>query len=264
MPAVIRLDLQSAAGTLNSFSLTEDYVMSTLLAPEIAHAAHQPLGELEDKALVEAARAGNSLAFVELCRRHSKSVIWRINRITKNWDDAEDALQEALFSAYRNLHRFENRCAFSSWLTTIGINSALMLLRRRRRVAVSLDDNYEFLDASRSVCSWQRNVDPESRYSRQEQQSLLGEAMRSLPHLLRTVIELRIDREYSVGEIADALQISESAVKSRLARARARIREVIADSKREPDPRLLPSGMFRPLQARPNGSQSSRTFDAVA
>ena len=230
-------------------------------------AVDQPLGSLDDQALVDAAQSGNSLAFIELCQRHSKKLIWRINRITKNWEDAEDALQDTLLRAYRNLNRFENRCAFSSWLTTIAINSALMLLRRRRGVAVSLDDNYEFLELSEPLCSssGKHTLDPESHYERQEQQLLLSTAIRGLPHLLRTVTELRVDREYSVSEIARALRISESAVKSRLARARSRLRDALAVTSQELASRPRVLGMlFGPAQSRLQTERASCGVDAAA
>jgi RNA polymerase sigma-70 factor (ECF subfamily) len=203
-------------------------MLSNLAASETTSALDGSLGSLDDKALVVAAQSGNSLAFVELCQRHSTRLLWRITRITKNREDAEDAVQDALLRAYRSLHRFENRCAFSSWLTAIGINSALMLLRRNRKVGVSLDDSYDYLEISEPAFTWHRSVNPESHYEWQERQSLLNAAIHRLPRLLRTVTELRIDREYSLGEIARALRISESAVKSRLARARYHLREALA------------------------------------
>jgi RNA polymerase sigma-70 factor, ECF subfamily len=65
-------------------------------------AFHPPLEALDDKALVVAAQSGNALAFIELCQRHSKKLMRRINRITKNWEDAQDALQDTFLRAYRN------------------------------------------------------------------------------------------------------------------------------------------------------------------
>jgi len=230
-------------------------------------AIDQPFAALDDKALVHAAQSGNSLAFIELCHRHSKRLIWRINRITKNWEDAEDALQDTLLRAYRNLDRFENRCAFSSWLTSIGINSALMLLRRRRGVALSLDDDYEYFDISESDCSssGQRSMDPESCYEQREQLLLLTAAIRGLPYLLRTVTELRVNRDYSVGEIARALRISESAVKSRLARARSRLREALGETGRGLDSRRrTPAILLGPARSRLGTERASCGFDAVA
>ena len=230
-------------------------------------AFHPPLETLDDKALVIAAQSGNSLAFIELCRRHSKRLMRRINHITKNWEDAEDALQDALFKAYRNLDRFENRCAFSSWLTRIGINSALMLLRRRRGIAVSLDDSYEFFEISGSQCnnSERCGVDPESQYDRQEQQVLVRAAIRGLPYLLRIVTEMKIDRECSVGEIARDLRISESAVKSRLARGRVMLREALAGTRQELDSRRRPPRVcFGPTQSPLEAQTISCGFDVAA
>jgi RNA polymerase sigma-70 factor, ECF subfamily len=217
-------------------------MMSTPAATETTSAVERAPGALEDKALVDAAQSGNALAFIELCQRHSKRLIWRINRITKNWEDAEDALQDTLLRAYRNLNRFENRCTFSSWLTAIGTNSALMLLRRKRRVGVSLDDSYDYLEIAEPACSGHGGIDPESHYESQEKQHLLNTAIRRLPRVLRTVTELRIDRDYSVGEIASALRISKSAVKSRLARARCHLRATLTGAGLETDSRCYRPG----------------------
>lgn len=240
---------------------------NTSLMPAKVSTADQPLGALEDKALVDAAQSGNSLAFIELCQRHSKRLVWRINRITRNWEDAEDALQDTFLRAYRNLDRFENRCAFSSWLTRIGINSALMLLRRRRGVAVSLDQDYEFLEIHESKINIpvQRSVDPESLCEWQEQLHLLKTAIRSLPRLLRTVTEMKIDRDCSVGEIARALGISEAAVKSRLARARSRLREALIGVGPESDSRRPTMAMLLgPAPSRIGPGRPACGFDGAA
>ena len=82
--------------------------------------------------LVHAAKAGSHEAFGELRQIYSRRLYQRILSITRNREDAEDALQDTFFRAYRSLASFEGRARFSSWLTTIGINSALMILRRRR------------------------------------------------------------------------------------------------------------------------------------
>ncbi len=182
-------------------------------------------GSANDTALVWAAQSGDSLAFIELCERHSKKLLRRLHRITRNWQDAEDALQDTLLSAYRNLNRFENRSAFSSWLTAIAINSGLMTLRRKHGIAVPLDEAFDFSPGPDSGGARQRSIDPESHYERREEHLLLARAIRRLPPLLRVVIELRILEDCSLEEIARDLGISQSAVKSRLARARARLRK---------------------------------------
>ena len=85
-----------------------------------------------DMYLVAAAKDGDHQAYAELCRRHSQAIFRTVLRITHNIADAEDTLQEALLKAYTHIGGFEGRSAFSSWLTRIAINSALMLLRKKR------------------------------------------------------------------------------------------------------------------------------------
>src|ERR1700678_2270993 len=100
--------------------------------------------EISDMYLVAAAKDGNHQAYAELCRRHSKKLFRTVLRITRDVADAEDTLQEALLKAYVHIRGFEGRSAFSSWLTRIAINSALMLSRKTR---------------SRPVCSFESGPD---------------------------------------------------------------------------------------------------------
>jgi len=93
-----------------------------------------------DDLLTLAARSGNGPAFVELSRRHSKKIQLHVYQILGNWEDAEDVVQESLLKAFKHLDQFRGTCSFSSWLTRIAINSALMLLRRRR---VRLETSYD-------------------------------------------------------------------------------------------------------------------------
>jgi hypothetical protein len=90
------------------------------------------LRQATDEVLTLAARSGNGPAFVELSGRHSKKIQLHVYRILSNWEDAEDVVQESLLKAFKHLGQFRGTCSFSSWLTRIAINSALMLLRRRR------------------------------------------------------------------------------------------------------------------------------------
>src|ERR1700757_750551 len=90
------------------------------------------LSAWDDDLLVSAARAGDRSAFVELYERHSRKVLPKIYRITKNHEDAEDAFQDAVMRAFVHIKNFEGRSHFTSWLTRIATNSALMVLRKRR------------------------------------------------------------------------------------------------------------------------------------
>ena len=90
------------------------------------------LNEMSDDVLVSAAKSGDAVAFVELSKRHSNKILRRAYRIVKNWQDAEDVLQESFIKAFVHLKNFEERSSFSSWFTRIAINNALMMVRKRR------------------------------------------------------------------------------------------------------------------------------------
>jgi RNA polymerase sigma-70 factor (ECF subfamily) len=184
--------------------------------------------EMSEAALVSMAKLGDSDAFVVLSRLHSNRILPTIYNITRNWHDAEDALQDAMLRAFSHLKDFQEKSSFSTWLTRIAINSALMILRKRRGCyeipfygTGDLGDNYE----CREVKSPAEN--PESRLARKEREELLKDAILRLPQILKEVVELRQARGYSTREIAQALGISVPAVKSRLARARLTLRTAL-------------------------------------
>ena len=180
---------------------------------------------LNDELLVVRAKAGDTLAFVELRERHSTKLLRTLYRITRNWEDAEDALQESFLKAFRHLNGFENRCSFSSWLTRIAINSALMTLRKRRACKeVSIDSTDDDCEIFGRLEPQDLSEDPERRYARCEREALLQRAMLQLRPGLRDVIQLRQAEEYSLKELAECLGISLSAAKSRLLRARMALR----------------------------------------
>ena len=181
--------------------------------------------EISEAVLVSRAKSGDTNAFVELSIRHSPKVLRTIYRITRNSHDAEDVLQDSLLKAFSHLQDFQERSSFYSWLTRIAINSALMMLRKKRLCSeISIDDT----DDPGSKCDrWEAKSlteDPESHVARKEREELLRDAILRLPPLIREVVHLRQAREYSTREISQALGISVPAVKSRLARARLTLR----------------------------------------
>jgi RNA polymerase sigma-70 factor (ECF subfamily) len=181
-----------------------------------------------DAILIAGALSGDSSAFVELSMRHSRRVLHKIYRITNNWQDAEDVLQESLMRAFVHLHTFECRASFSTWLTRIAINTALMLLRKEKRTLKSTIDN-TFDDIVQSE-TWEfrdHRDNPEQHYVRQQRASLLRGAMLRLKPASRRVLELQQTGELSTREIAQSLGISEPAVKSRLLRARIELRDFV-------------------------------------
>src|SRR5208283_4808389 len=90
------------------------------------------LHQVDDHMLVQDAKSGNGAAFAELGRRHSRRLHLKLYRIVRNWEDAQDLLQDSLLQAFRHLDSFQGRSSFSTWLTTIAINTAFMMLRKKR------------------------------------------------------------------------------------------------------------------------------------
>jgi RNA polymerase sigma-70 factor (ECF subfamily) len=184
--------------------------------------------EMSEATLVSMAKLGDSDAFVELSKLHSNKILRRIYQITRNWHDAEDALQDAKMRAFAHVKDFQEKSSFSTWLTRIGINSALMLLRKKRGFYEipfeAIDDSGDSHECWEVKCPAE---DPESRLAGKEREELLRDAILRLPLLLREVVELRQARGYSIREIAQALGISASAVKSRLSRARVTLRTLL-------------------------------------
>jgi RNA polymerase sigma-70 factor, ECF subfamily len=204
------------------------------MQPNFANASipeHNPvliascLSAMNDEVLVSAARSGDARAFAELYERHSKKVLPRIYRITKNHADAEDALQDAILRAFVHVDRFEGRSSFSSWLTRIATNSALMVLRKRRGgVQIPIEQNSEQFQNPLSWEPQDQGESPEIHCVRRESEDLLRSAIQRLPRIFRDAVDLQCTQECSTGEVATALGISESAAKSRLMRARGVLR----------------------------------------
>src|SRR5215475_4148981 len=124
------------------------------------------LAEHTDECLLKVARKGESGAFGALCERYSKQLLRSAHRVTRNREDAEDAVQNAMLSAFVHLGDFDGRSSFSTWLTRIVINSALMLLRKRRTwhaIATEGDDDFSSGGAAYQVAD--RQPSPEHRYA---------------------------------------------------------------------------------------------------
>jgi RNA polymerase sigma factor (sigma-70 family) len=184
-----------------------------------------------DMCLVAAAKDRDHQAYAELCRRHSQQIFQTVLRITGNISDAEDALQEALLKAYVQIGGFEGRSAFSSWLTRIAINSALMLLRKKRSHPVygfECDPDIDEVNFSEPV---ETSPSPEESCIQNALKNELAQAIRYLSPNLRVVMQIRYREDAPVAEIAKMLGISEAAVKSRLLRARSQIRRRLGENR---------------------------------
>lgn len=181
--------------------------------------------DISDNELTTAAQGGDQQAFVELCGRHSSMVKNKILRIVRNQEDAEDALQDTLLRAFTHLASFRRSCKFSTWLTTIGVNSALMIMRKRR---VRRETHASTSSLDSGTIELQDPVDrspgPEGIYLKEQAILLLRREVEKLQPRLRSVVNHYYESECSLEETAKAQEISLGAAKSRLARGRVRLR----------------------------------------
>jgi RNA polymerase sigma factor (sigma-70 family) len=192
---------------------------STLISGSQFHAT-------SDLMLVAAAKRGEAGALDFLYQQSSPKILRVLYRITKNREDAEDALQDSLLRALLHLKDFDGRSSFSTWLTRIAINSALMNRRKDRRAReVSLD---EMDDSGKEWLHHQiadESPNPEQHCVALERQQLVSRAVGRLRPRVRAVVEFRQLKEFSMRETAKKLGISVAAAKGRLFHARAALRK---------------------------------------
>lgn len=191
------------------------------------------IGDLE---LVAAAQGGSQAAFENLQSRYSRRLYRRIQFITRNHEDAEDALQETFLHAYLALDSFEGRSQFASWLTRIAINSALMVLRRRRsRPEVPFEPLLDSGEAFQTVEVRDTALNPEQQYDLRQRSYGALRAIGKLNVRLRRPMATLIERECSMKEVAQTLELSLGVVKSRLYRARKQLTRSTAFKGRVPN-----------------------------
>lgn len=184
---------------------------------------------VDEEVLVQSGLRGDPEALETLFARYSRPLYQTALRLLGNPEDAEDALQEGMLSAVRNLKRFEGRSKFSTWLTRIVINAALMKLRKQRtRPTVSLEQE----DAEqRELTVGSRIPDvrpsPEEAYAHKERFEILESSLETLPPALQSAVWLRDVQGLSTAEAARALGLSEGTVKSQLHRARNKLSSLV-------------------------------------
>jgi RNA polymerase sigma-70 factor (ECF subfamily) len=183
----------------------------------------------EEYAILAAAKSGDSAAF-ETLRKQSANMVFRLaRRMMRNNEDAEDVLQESFQQAFIHLNSFNGDSRFSTWLSRIAINAALMKLRKRHRLwDVSLDESDGTEGSSSRLPRLDvedQGLNPEQLYAQKEWQRIISEAMRELTPGRRRAIELRELGERSSEETAQIMGISVSAVKARVFHGRRKLRE---------------------------------------
>jgi RNA polymerase sigma-70 factor (ECF subfamily) len=187
-------------------------------------AAGRPSFETKgEEYLLACARAGDAAAFGSLVMPHRDAILRLTQRILRNREDAEDAVQSAFLDALRHLNAFEGRSRFSSWLTSIALNAAFMKLRAsRRRSETSLDEMFERETGPRFYVVEAR-PNPEQECSAKEVRVLLNKALNRLGPIYSEVLDIRDMQELSAREAARILGVPVGTVKARLHRARTRL-----------------------------------------
>ena len=182
----------------------------------------------DDAALVAAAKRGDGQAFEVLVGLHQsriRAIAWRFTRVQ---EDAEDIVQQSLQKAFIHLQQFEGNSAFSTWLTRITINEALMCLRKRRAAReVPIEEVTTENGITLALESPDPGPSPEDRYLQREWGQILARAMNKLTPAIRKAIELCDISELSTDEVARIMKLSVAAVKARVFHGRRKLRVLL-------------------------------------
>jgi RNA polymerase sigma factor (sigma-70 family) len=189
------------------------------------HASSDDLCVVSDERLVAAAKIGHKGAFDDLYKRHAEKMFRITYRIIRNREDAEDAVQECFLKVFLHLKNFDGRSRFSTWLTRIAMNAALMTLRKNhasREVPIGVVEETSELCSEHQVSDFSPN--PEELCTRSEREATLRDAIAKLRPSIRKALEIHKLQERSLEETADVLGTSVGAAKARVFHARAALR----------------------------------------
>jgi len=182
----------------------------------------------DERKLVSAAKNGDSDSFEILCKQSANMIFRVARRITPTREDAEDVVQESFQLALINLKKFKGNCRFSTWLTRIATNAALMRLRKNRvRRELALEELSNYQQHSSLYDVEDHRLNPEQLYSQKEQHRILVKAVSALGPRLRWAMELRELDERSTLEAARMMGVPLGTLKARLFRGRRRLRQLL-------------------------------------
>jgi RNA polymerase sigma factor (sigma-70 family) len=169
--------------------------------------------------IIERCRQGDRDAHYQLYKLYSRSMYNIGYRIVNNEPEAEDVLQEAFISAFRNLNHYRGDASFGSWLKRIVVNKAINLLKSRRTERFPEDENFDL----------EEEVWTEEEFPFSVEQ--VRKAIEQLPDGYRSVLSLYLLEGYDHGEIAEILGISESTSKSQFNRSKKKLRDILEGGK---------------------------------
>jgi RNA polymerase sigma-70 factor (ECF subfamily) len=180
----------------------------------------------EQPVSVSALKQGDREEISRMVEVYSPAVYRLANRMVGNEQDAEDVLQETFFKVIRSLKTFEEKSSLATWIYRIAVNEALMVLRKRKPDTLELEisrDDDDAIETPVEIVDW--CCLPERELMDDESSVFLKKAVSSLSPGLKAVFLLRDVEGMSVRETSEALKVSESVVKTRLLRARLKLRE---------------------------------------
>jgi RNA polymerase sigma-70 factor (ECF subfamily) len=178
---------------------------------------------------LERLKQGDRHEFARLVEYYTDPVFRIASNIVTTPQDAEDVLQETFIKVLKNIKDFEERSSLSTWIYRITVNEALMLVRKHRKPVTSIEENGDHEDHDKEpleIVDWKPL--PEMEFQTRELRAEMENAVRALPEKLRVVFLLRDIEELSIRATAEALNITEMAVKTRLLRARLQLRQQLS------------------------------------
>lgn len=183
-----------------------------------------PHDSLSDDELVWLSQRGDNHAFAQLMKRHRSAAMKLALSIVREYQDAEDEVQNAFWRAYEHIQQFQHGARFKTWLTRIVVNQCLMRLRQQKRARFYYIDDTRLGEEVVTLDLEDRSPGPEGQLCRREIGEVLRREIHHIPPLLRHVFLMREVEQKTMPEVAAALGISVAAAKSRLLRARAELR----------------------------------------
>jgi RNA polymerase sigma-70 factor (ECF subfamily) len=209
---------------------------------------------------LEALHAGDPQEFSKLVDAYSSKIYRLATKMLNQQQDAEDVLQETFLKAYRGIKSFDGRSKISTWLFRIATNEALMVIRRKHPDTISIDEPIETEEGEQEpvqIIDW--CCLPEDELLSGETKRKLDAAVQKLPERLKVVFILRDMNDLSTHETAEVLGLTDTAVKTRLSRARLRLREELSIyfKERISNTNPKPGGTDEPTEIEPKESASS-------
>jgi RNA polymerase sigma-70 factor, ECF subfamily len=185
---------------------------------------------MSEEELISAAKSGDKKALAELVRKYEKTIYNFAFKISRRQDKAENLMQETFLKMIKSLNQFDGKSKLSTWLYRITVNNYLMELRKNKHRFESIEENNELYE-NKYAADW--NYEPDNIAENNELRNVLDKSIEKLPPDYRTIFMLRDVEGLSTEETANIAKLSVPAVKSRLHRARAFLRNEINEAMKD-------------------------------